>query len=149
MEKTALRKLFLLLSTGLIITGCTTDTVDAPEETDTPETAEVEETDTTAEDSTEVTATIDILIDGEAVADLSEEVTVEEGTYLLDVMYELYDIDASEAGFISRIEDYEQDLDAERYWLSYMDGEMLPVGAAEYELEDGDSIEWRLEDSDY
>ena len=137
-----LRKLFLLMMTGLIITGCSTDTTDAPAETGAEDTENVE-------DAVEITATIDILIDGEAVADLSKEVTVPEGTYLLDVMKAEYDITASDAGFISAIEGYEEDLAAERYWLYYHNDEMPSLGAADYELEEGDQIEWRLEDSEF
>ena len=138
----ALRKLFLLLTTGLIMTGCATDTANAPADTGATDIENVE-------DAKEVTATIDILIDGESVADLSKEVTVPEGTYLLDVMKSEYDITASDAVFISIIEGYEEDLAAERYWLYYHNDEMPSLGAADYELEEGDHIEWRLEDSEY
>ena len=136
-----LRKLFLLMMTGLIITGCSTDTTDAPAETGAEDTENVE-------DAVEITATIDILIDGEAVADLSKEVTVPEGTYLLDVMHEEYDV-VDDGGFLSSIGGYEQDVAAERYWMYYTNDEMPSVGAAEYELEAGDQIEWRLEDSEF
>ncbi len=137
-----LRKLFLLLTTGLVLTGCATDTTDAPEDTSSADVESVEEAE-------EITATIEIVIDGESLADLSKEVTVPEGTYLLDVMKDEYDITASEAGFISIIEGYEEDLAAERYWLYYHNDEMPSVGAADYELEEGDQIEWRLEDSEF
>lgn len=160
MEKSSLRKLFLLLSTGLIITGCATDTEETPEETQAPATEEVEDVaedattedtateDAASEDAEEITATFDILIDGEAVADLSKEVTVPEGTYVMDVMHEEYDV-VDEGGFLSEIEGYEQDTDAGRFWMYYVNGESAPVGATEYELEDGDSVEWRLEDSEF
>lgn len=143
-----LRKLFLLMTTGLIITGCATDTTDAPADTNTGDIETVEDGETGTEEASEVTATIDILIDGEAVADLSKEVTVPEGTYLLDVMHEEYDV-VDDGGFLSAIGGYEQDIAAERYWMYYTNDEMPSVGAAEYELESGDQIEWRLEDSEY
>ncbi len=153
MEKGYLRKLLLLMATGFVLVGCSTQ---APEETevDEPETADVEtddseNTDETAVDAEagEVTATIDLLIDGEVLADLSQEITVEEGTYLLDVMKESYDV-VEDGGFVSAIEGHEQDLDAQRYWMYYTNGEMPSVGAADYEIQDGDEIEWRLEDSE-
>lgn len=150
MEKGMIRKLFLLLSTGLVLAGCTTDTSEAPETIEEPDVADVDEAQEQAaktDVAEEVTASIDIVIDGESVADLSQEVTVPEGTYLLDVMYDIYDVE-DEATFITNIEGYEQDVDAGRYWLSYKEGEMLSVGAADYELEEGDEIEWRLEDSE-
>lgn len=155
MKKRMLRRLFVLLSAGIVLTGCATE---APEETETPveeseDTEDAEGTEDadageTADDAEEVTASIDVLIDGEAVADLSKEVTVEAGTYLMDVMHAEYDV-VDEGGFLSAIEGYEQDVDAERYWMYFVNDEMAPVGAAEYELEEGDQVEWRLEDSDF
>lgn len=146
MEKRSLRKLFLLMSAGFVLAACGTETEETPQETaNTEETTEVSNNSETATD--EITATLNIVIDGEQMADLSQEVTVPEGSYLLDVMHDVYDVE-DEATFVTSIEGYEQDLDAERYWLSYKDGEMLPVGAADYELEEADEIEWRLEDSE-
>ena len=146
MEKRNLRRLFVLLSAGVVLSGCATEVA---EETQAPDTA-VEETAETEEsaDVEEVTAAIDILIDGEQVADLSKEITVSEGTYLMDVMHEEYDV-VDEGGFLSAIEGHEQDADAGRYWMYYVNDEMPSVGAFEYELEEGDSIEWRLEDSEF
>ncbi|HLR92774.1 MAG TPA: DUF4430 domain-containing protein [Atopostipes sp.] len=153
MEKGYLRQLFLLMATGFVLVGCATDTQEAPEETETPDTEEVETQEDTEEAASDaedgqVTATIDVVVDGETIADLSKEVTAEEGMYLLDVMEDTYDLTAEEGGFISEIEGYEQDVDAGRYWLYYINDEMPSVGAADYELEDGDHIEWRLEDSE-
>jgi len=161
MKKGLLRKLLLLMSTTMLLAACGTDTTEEPAQTEDVETTDVEEVpeseeaaedaqDTTEESETaadEVTATFDILIDGEAVADLSRDVTVSEGTYLLDAMHDTYDIE-EKGGFISTIEGYEQDQDAGRYWLYYINDEMPSVGAAEYELQEGDQIEWRLEDSE-
>lgn len=150
MDKGLLRKLFLLMSTGLVLAGCGTDTSEAPEQTEDAETADVEETPATEDAETaadEVSVDFDILIDGEAVADLSREITVPEGTYLLDAMEDTYELE-EDGGFISAIEGYEQDVDAGRYWLYYINDETASVGAAEYELEEGDQIEWRLEDSE-
>lgn len=160
MGKNLLRKLFLMLSMGLVLAGCGTDTAQEQEpaqteEAETTNVEEVPESEEAAEDATEesetsseeVTVDFDILIDGETVTDLSEEVTVPEGTYLLDAMHDTYDVQ-EEGGFISAIEGYEQDEDTGRYWLYYINDEMPSVGAAEYELEEGDYIEWRLEDSE-
>jgi len=158
MKKGLLRKLLLLMSTSMLLVACGTDTTEEPAQTEDAETTNVEEvpeseeaaegtTEGSETNSEEVTANFDIVIDGEAVADLSREVTVSEGTYLLDAMHTTYDIE-EEGGFIAAIEGYEQDEDAGRYWLYYINGEMPSVGAAEYELQEGDQIEWRLEDSE-
>ncbi|HZK22588.1 MAG TPA: DUF4430 domain-containing protein [Atopostipes sp.] len=152
MEKRKLSKLFLLLSAGVVLGACATETEEAPvEEEETTESTEATEDEAATETETnseEVTVTFDIVIDGENVADLSQEVTVPEGTYLLDAMHDTYDV-VDEGSFITTIEGYEQDADAGRYWLYYINGEMPSVGAADYELESEDQIEWRLEDSEF
>ena len=152
MKKRKLSKLFLLLSAGVVLGACATETdeetteesIESTESTDDSTTDETE----AETDADEVTASFDIVIDGENMSDLSQEVTVPAGTYLLDAMHETYDI-SEEATFITTIEGYEQDTDAGRYWLYYINGEMPSVGAADYELESEDQIEWRLEDSEF
>lgn len=143
MTRNNLRRLFLLASTGFILAACGTDTAEDPSETDT----EITQDDETsgAEDAVgEITFTVDIVVDGEAAADLSQEITTEEGTYLLDAMHESYDVEESEE-FVSSIEGYEQEEDEGIFWTYYINDEMASVGAAEYELEEGDQVEWRLE----
>ncbi len=162
MEKRKTSQLLLLLSTGVLLTACATDTEEAPTDTEpatTEEVGEVAEEEAVAEETTEekaaeteeaaadVNVFFDIVIDGEAMADLSQDLTVPEGTYLLDAMKKTYALE-EEGGFISAIEGYEQDADAGRYWLYSINGEMPSVGAADYELEAEDEIEWRLEDSE-
>ena len=142
----ALKKLFLLLSTGLVLVGCSADTKEAPEGTEAPV---VEDSEANSSEEEQVNADILISIDGETLADLSKEITVPEGTYLLDVMEAEYDIVDEGAGFVSSINGNEHDVDAERYWLFYVNDEMASVGAADYEIEEGDVIEWKLEDSQF
>lgn len=147
MDKKLLSRLFLLSLSGAVLVGCGDQATEAPEETEAPDTEEVEtneDTTDSAETADEVTFNIDIVVEGEAVADLSQEVTAEEGTYLLDVMQENYDIE-EEGGFISSIEGHEQDNDNGLYWLYYINDESAEVGAAEYAPEEADQIEWRLE----
>ena len=145
----ALKKLFLLLSTGLVLVGCSPDTREAPEGTETPVVEDVDGADANSSEEEQVSADILISIDGETLADLSKEITVPEGTYLLDVMEAEYDIVDEGAGFVSSINGNEHDMDAERYWLFYVNDEMASVGAADYEIEEGDVIEWKLEDSQF
>ncbi|SHE55433.1 protein of unknown function [Atopostipes suicloacalis DSM 15692] len=150
MDKKLLSKLFLFSLSGALLVGCGNQAEETPEEAEEPETEvaetpeETEETTDTEDAADEVSFTIDILVDGEAVADLSKEVTAEEGMYLLDVMEDTYDIEETD-GFISSIEGYEQDEAENRYWLYYINGESGEVGAADYAPEAADQIEWRLE----
>lgn len=145
----ALKKLFLLLSTGLVLVGCSPDTSEAPEGTETPVVEDVDGADANSSEEEQVSADILISIDGETLADLNKEITVPEGTYLLDVMEAEYDIVDEGAGFLSSINGNEHDMDAERYWLFYVNDDMASVGAADYEIEEGDVIEWKLEDSQF
>lgn len=147
MDKKLLSRLFLLSLSGALLVGCGDQATEAPEETEAPDTEEVETSEDAAdveETTDEVTFTVDIMVEGEAVADLSQEVTAEEGEYLLDVMHENYEIEEAD-GFISAIEGYEQDADNGLYWLYYINGESAEVGAADYAPEEADQIEWRLE----
>lgn len=141
-KKMSIRKWFLLMSAGFVLASCGTET-EAPEETGTDD--GVEEAGDVAE---EVSATVEIEIDGETLSDLTQEVTVPVGTTVMDALNENYDVVAEE-GFVSSIEGNEQDADAGRYWMFYVNDEMPSVGAAEYEIEEGDFIEWRLEDSEF
>src|SRR5699024_199468 len=87
MDKKILSKLFLYSLSGALLVGCGNQAEETPEEAEEPETditetpeedaTETEETEeaTDTEDAAdEVSFTIDILVDGETVADLSKEV---------------------------------------------------------------------------
>lgn len=146
MDKKLLNKLLLLSLSGVLLAACGDQATETPEEIEEPDIEEVE----TPEDSgieeaaEEVTFSIDIVVEGEVVADLSEEITAPEGMYLLETMKDVYDLE-EEGGFISEIEGYEQDEGEGIYWLYYINGESAEVGAADYAPEEADQIEWRLE----
>lgn len=144
LKKSIWQKLLVLLSAGLFLTACTTDTTNETT-SPTPESETILTTEPT--DVEEVTTTIHIAIDGERLTDLTKEVTSPAGTNLMAVMKANYQV-IDEEGFFSSIESHEQNLKANRYWLYYVNDEMASVGSAKYQLEEGDVIEWRLEDSD-
>lgn len=148
MKKKTMSRWMMLLIAAMIVTGCTEDTqnTDPTNNEVITETVDQEAT-TSAADTQEVTASIKILIDGELQTDLSQEVSVPEGTTLMEVMTENYEI-VHENSFITEINSHQQDLEANRFWLYDINGEMAMVGIAEYEIEEGDVIEWKLEDSD-
>jgi len=148
MKKKTMSRWMMLLIAAMIVTGCTEDTqnTDPTNNKVITETVDQEAT-TSAADTQEVTASIKILIDGELQTDLSQEVSVPEGTTLMEVMTENYEI-VHENSFITEINSHQQDLEANRFWLYDINGEMAMVGIAEYEIEEGDVIEWKLEDSD-
>lgn len=148
MKKKTVSRWMMLLVAAMIVTGCTEDTqnTDPTNNEVITETVDQEAT-TSAADTQEVTASIKILIDGKLQTDLSQEVGVPEGTTLMEVMTENYEI-VHENSFITEINSHQQDLEANRFWLYDINGEMAMVGIAEYEIEEGDVIEWKLEDSD-
>lgn len=131
-------KKLLLLST-LLLVGCgqtTNETADVSAPVTIESSSEVE--------VQELLVSISVTVDGEVIEEGDVEVEVEEGQNLLEVMKENFDIEEAD-GFISSINGYEQD-DAEgKYWLYDVNGEMAEVGAADFELSDGDQIEWKLE----
>jgi|SRR5690625_1874875 len=62
-----------------------------------------------------------------------EEIAIDEGDILLDVMTEHYDVE-QEDGLITSINGIEADESNEEAWIYFVDDEMATVGAAEYEL---------------
>ncbi|WP_027107985.1 DUF4430 domain-containing protein [Lacticigenium naphthae] len=94
-------------------------------------------------DSGDLSISISVEIDEEEIDDLHKEVDVEEGDILLDVMQSAYDIDI-EDGFLTKIEEYEQNPDTNQWWLYEVNNEQVMIGANEYEVEDQDEIRWIL-----
>lgn len=78
---------------------------------------------------------------------LEETVELQPETTLLEAMEIQYEIIDNE-GFITSIAGYEQDKEANAYWLYEINGEMAQIGVAEYVLEDGDEITWNLKSSE-
>ena len=73
-----------------------------------------------------------------------KEIALEEGAILLDVMKEHFDIEEDD-GFITSIDGVEQDVDAQLSWMYFVNDEMAPVGAGEYELSVGDKVNFDLQ----
>lgn len=145
MEK-KLQKLTLLLLSGALLAACSPETEEPTESELEDQTSEVDdvESDDTEETAEEISFHVDIVVDNEALADLSQEIVAEEGEYLLDLMEENYDMDA-EDGFVQSIEGHEQDEDEGLFWMYYINEEMAEVGAGEYEPQNNDQVEWKLE----
>lgn len=136
-----MKKWLLLMASALFLVGCG--------EVETPPAESVESMSSAAEsvavvEDAMVSATIKVTVDGEAIDDGEQAVEVEEGSVLLDVMEEYYDIEET-ATFISSINGHEQDDDAGKWWVFDVNGEMGEIGAADLEIKEGDLIEWKLE----
>ncbi|GAB2323676.1 DUF4430 domain-containing protein [Alkalibacterium sp. m-11] len=139
MKKTVNLFTLSLLST-LVITGCNTNDTENTEDAAVEEN-QSEESVETAED----TATVSIVLQegGDVIEGSEQEVEVEEGMTLLDVMHEHYDVE-DDGGFITSIEGISQDEEEGHWWLFDINGEMAPAGAGETYLDDGDEVVWNL-----
>jgi hypothetical protein len=89
----------------------------------------------------EVTATLTI----ETGESHSCEATLPAGSTVVDFMEECGVSFTDEGGFFTSIQDISQDEATQTYWMYYVNGEMAPVGAREYVVQDGDEITWKLE----
>lgn len=130
-----MKNYLLLLSAGLILASCQAPTTNDEAASDVAISSTVNET---------ITVNIQVTVDGEEIEDGNRELKIEPGSFLLDVMKEHYDI-VEEKTFITEIAGYKQDTEAGKYWLFDLNGEMAPTGAADTKLQEGDSVEWKLE----
>lgn len=128
-----MKKLLLLLTAIFTLAACSPATSEESASTAT----------TAATAVAENSVTVDLKVDGEAVAGAAKEVTIQEDAILLDIMKANYDV-VEKDGFISSINGHKQDEAAGLYWTYTVNGEMASVGAGEYKLTPGDKIEWNL-----
>ena len=81
--------------------------------------------------------------DGEQVEGTTKELEVEEGTTVLDSLKEQYEVIEND-GYVVSIEEMEIDEKLGKYWMYEINNEEAAVGAADYELKDGDQLNWFL-----
>lgn len=126
-----MKKWLFLMSASATLVACGTEATETAESIN------------QANDLIEVT--INVAVDGETIEDGSITSNVEEDAVLFDVMEASFDVE-DEDGFITAINGYEQDEDANKYWLFDLNGEMAPVGAQDLKLSDGDVVDFNLEE---
>lgn len=134
-------KLGLVVAASLALVACGDTNQTAVNESHSDASSEMTVTSSAAET---VSVSINVQEEGEDLPDANKEIKVESGETLLEAMEKTYDINGKE-GFISAIEGHEQDDKAGKYWLYTINGEQAMVGAADYILEDGDTIVWNLD----
>ena len=119
----------VITTTMLLLVGCGTD-----EQKNTNDQASTEE------------GTIHIIISDEEADEVysEDEVTIEEGAILMDVMQENYDIE-EEDGFIHGIDGISPEEGEQKSWIYAVNGEDALVGAAEYELSIDDEVVFDLQ----
>ncbi|MUK87238.1 DUF4430 domain-containing protein [Ornithinibacillus sp. L9] len=126
-------KLFALLIIIGLVTGCGADGSDDDATTDSAKNEE--------NNVSEVEESVVIVLskdEGEEVI-AEEEISINEGDILLDVMKEHFDVE-EEGGFITSIEGIAPEENEQKAWMYFVDGEMSSVGANEYELTPGEEI---------
>ncbi|MBN9653119.1 DUF4430 domain-containing protein [Halobacillus sp. GSS1] len=103
-------------------------------------TQEEKETSATQEEQVqEVTVQVQVSKNNGEEMMAEDELTVEEGTTLMEVMEENYEVEQSE-GFINSIEGIAGNQEEKMAWMYTINGDEAMVGANEYEVEDGDEI---------
>lgn len=81
--------------------------------------------------------------DGEEIDGATKELEVEEGTTVLELLKEQYEV-VEEDGFIVSVNGMGQDKEAGKYWMYEVNDKEPTVGAAEYVVKDGDQVKWFL-----
>ncbi|TGB04489.1 DUF4430 domain-containing protein [Halobacillus salinus] len=119
-----------MLAFGLalaVLAGCGTDTSSSQAEGEQTEAVE------------EVSATVILSKQNGEEKMAEEEVTVEAGTTLMEVMKSNFEVEES-GGFINGLEGISMNEEEKMAWIYTINGEEAMVGAAEYEIEQGDEI---------
>ncbi|WP_101844123.1 DUF4430 domain-containing protein [Halobacillus sp. Marseille-P3879] len=125
--KKKIHTLFISLLAAALLAGCQS------------EGGQEEEGSQEADQEQEITIEVEISEnEGEEVIS-TEEHSVEEGSVLMDVMEDNYEIEEEE-GFINSIEGIRAEDGEEKAWMYTINGEDASVGANEYEVEEGDEI---------
>ncbi|WP_067725398.1 DUF4430 domain-containing protein [Oceanobacillus damuensis] len=139
MKKWMLMFTVIILSAGLLI-GCTSE--DDTNQNTSVSTNETSDTEQVAEDSVRITVSIN---EGEEFV-TEEEIEIEEGDILMDVMEENFYIETEFDGtYITSIERVAASDEDGTAWMFFVNDEMPTVGASEYELSPGDKVVFDLQ----
>ena len=118
----------MLLMVGLAGCGSQNDTSDST-------------TESTSVAADEVSVTVILQEDGSEFE--NKEVAVAKDTSLYDAMNDNFDV-KDDNGFITSIEDKEQDAAAQKYWTFTINDEQVNSGAKDITLKDGDKVVFNL-----
>lgn len=142
MKKNMIQYLFILMA-ALALIGCSDDNENNESNSNTGvSTNQTSQSEEVAEDAIRITISIN---EGEEFVD-EKEVVVEDGELLMDVMEENFYIETAYDGkFITSIERVAADEEEKTSWTLFINGEMAMVGAADYEVSQGDIILFDLQ----
>lgn len=128
-------KLMLLVSSAVLVTACGSNNQET--ESSSATSSEVSSVETA------ITVSFTFEEDDKEIADLAQEIDIEEGQTVLEALKENFEV-VEEGGLVSSIEGHEQDETESNYWLYTVNDEQPTVGAADYVLKDGDEVKWSL-----
>lgn len=105
----------------------------------------------TTDQTNDVTGTVHITLSENQEEETFAVATIElsNETNLLKLLKDSFDVVAHKDGFITSIEGKEQVPEDDVYWMYTINGEPANVGAAEYEVSDGDEINFDLQKVSY
>ncbi|MBU7022848.1 MAG: DUF4430 domain-containing protein [Theionarchaea archaeon] len=83
------------------------------------------------------------LLEGGSATEYHGEVS--QGSTVLDALTACGIAYEEEGGFVTFINGTSQSPSENIYWMYYINGELSQVGAAEYAVQEGDTITWKLE----
>jgi hypothetical protein len=83
------------------------------------------------------------LLEGGSATEYHGEVS--QGSTVLDALTACGIALEEEGGFVTSINGTSQSPSENIYWMYYINGELSQVGAAEYAVQEGDTITWKLE----
>lgn len=128
--KKLIKGFFVLLMGTLILTGCQGGSDSSSETSESSSAVESKEA--------TIQATVKIEKDGEETN--SKTVEVKEGTSLMEVLEEDFEVETSSDGFVTAIDGTKQDDTEGKYWTFTINGDWGEKGASDTILEDGDEV---------
>lgn len=140
MKKSWLNKISIVLISMGLLAGCSSN--ESTQGKSIKETSVEQEARQVVEDET-VVVSINIIVDNKVIEKFSHEYEVPYGFKVIDIMKEHYRI-VEKDGFIQCIEGNRQDEKNGIFWIYDVNGETSKIGSDQYELQDGDIVDWKL-----
>ncbi len=86
---------------------------------------------------------------GDGAATVSAELSGREGENVFELLERSHQVTAKKYSFGVLVESIDQVADGKgnKYWIYYVNGQAAKVGADQYNLKPGDTVEWRFEEA--
>lgn len=131
-----------IIMAAVLLVGCSSNDETEQNTNTRVSTNDTSNTEEVAEDSVRITISIN---EGEEFV-TEQEISIEEGDILMDVMQENFYIETDfDGAFITSIERVKASDEEQTAWMFFVNEEMPTVGANEYELTPGDEVVFDLQ----